>query len=144
MSEMNHHFTAAVLGLLSNPEPFKPFTFYNQEGDCIEFIARPGSYYEQRMDNLVTLYRSNDDEEFTGFSIKGIRSLLRKFAELPGLAILIEDGKVKIAHILLAHIMKPEFSPDNLPPGVAIKTYNTMIGEADKNDAECDITECLA
>jgi len=54
----NEEFAQLVLGKVAPAQPFQPVADYDPDGDCIEFIAAPDSYYAERIDPLVTVYRS--------------------------------------------------------------------------------------
>lgn len=59
-------------------EPFEPSATYDPDGDRIEFIARPDSFYAERVDDLVTVYYSHETNEIVGSLIKGVSQLSRQ------------------------------------------------------------------
>ena len=57
---------------------FKPFAFYNRDGDMIEVIAGPDAYYGEYVDEHLTLYYSQDTGELVGCEVTFVESLKRK------------------------------------------------------------------
>jgi len=59
---------------------FKPFAYYDQYLDCIRVYTHDRSVTEQRLDDVITIFRCNHksdtDPEYVGFSLKGIRHML--------------------------------------------------------------------
>ena len=90
---------AEKMMLLARPaEQFKPTAIYDPDGDCIEFLAKPDSFYAERVDDLVTVYYSQETNEVTGSLIKGVRGFCEKiYQTMPGLKIEIRDGWVRLA-----------------------------------------------
>jgi hypothetical protein len=37
----NADFAKAVFQIAGQPKPFEPVAYYDRDGDCIEFIAKP-------------------------------------------------------------------------------------------------------
>ena len=84
-----------------NPEPW-----YNPEGDCIICQMADEAVVAERVDELLTIYRSAVDNRPIGFQIKGVQAIIRKFG-WDGLAFASEtdaDGvkSVSVAALLLA------------------------------------------
>ena len=52
-----------------------PNVYYDQDGDCIELLVRSGPFYAERIDDLVTVYYSETNEEIIGCLIKGIKKV---------------------------------------------------------------------
>jgi hypothetical protein len=44
---------------------------YDPDGACIEFLAKPEPFYAERIDDLVTVYYSQDTHEVIGSLLKG-------------------------------------------------------------------------
>ena len=58
-----------------NPEEdleFQPFAIYDHEGDGIEFFAAPDSFYSERFDKWISVYRSHDTGRIVGFFISNM------------------------------------------------------------------------
>jgi hypothetical protein len=59
MSTISNSEFAERMMLLAKPaEPFEPTANYDPDGDCIEILAKPDSFYAERVDDLVTVYYS--------------------------------------------------------------------------------------
>ena len=62
----NDEFAKRMM-LLSRPaEQFRPTAMYDADGDCIEFLAKPDPFYAERVDDLVTVYYSQETGEVVG------------------------------------------------------------------------------
>jgi len=80
---------------------FSPYATYDADGDCVRFFISPDPYYAERIDNLVTVYRSVETDEIIGSLIKDVSRICEKSAEF---AIEIVDGKIRLKHIFQAKI----------------------------------------
>lgn len=97
------HFLADVVG--TEPE-FSAQPWYNPHGDCVVFKMANEASVADRIDELLTIYRSAEDNRPIGFQIKGIDAIIRKFG-FAGLAIASQSDagcvrSVSIAALLLA------------------------------------------
>ncbi len=54
----NDEFAKRMMLLAKPASEFKPSAYYDSDGDCIEFLAKPDPFYEERVDDLVTVYYS--------------------------------------------------------------------------------------
>jgi len=82
----NEEFAARVLELAKPAVEFNPTAYYDPDGDCIEFLARPDNFYAERVDDLVTVYHSQETDEIIGSLLKGVTGLCKQLSEkLPGL-----------------------------------------------------------
>ena len=125
-----------VLELAGSAEPFRPTAYYDPDGDCIEFLARPDNFYAERIDDLVTVYHSQETGDIIGSLLKGVTPLCEQLLErLPGLRIEIQHGKVKLVHIFLAKLWASEVNPDDL----ATLTYRKLIDVARQTDVEVEL-----
>jgi len=61
-----------------NTEPFKPFAFYNEAGDEIEFFLSNDNYYGQWINHFMTVYRSEETNEIIGGCIHQLNHLMKK------------------------------------------------------------------
>lgn len=129
----NDEFAARVLELAVPAEKFSPTAYYDPDGDCIEFLASPENFYAERVDDLVTVYHSQETGEIIGSLLKGVTALCEKLLErLPGFKIEIQHGKLKLVHIFLAKLWASEVNPDEL----ATLTYQKLIDVADRTGVE--------
>ena len=67
---------------------------YSALGDFVTFHFREDRAYAQRIDDLLTVYRSMETKELVGCKIKGVKHLLQTAGNL---FVSIDAGKVKMA-----------------------------------------------
>ena len=131
----NDDFGRYMLELARNASPFKPSATYDGDGDCIEFIASPDVYRAQRLDDLVTVYYGQETGKIVGSLIKGISSFREQMGnKIPGFIIEIEDGPVKLVHILRAKLW---IAPD--ADKIVTRTYRKLIEIADATGVEAEL-----
>jgi hypothetical protein len=70
-------FAEQMLQLARSAPAFEPTATYDRDGDCIEFIAKPDSFYAERVDDLVTVYFSHGTNEVVGSLITGVSKFYR-------------------------------------------------------------------
>jgi hypothetical protein len=102
---MEEHFLDHVVRG-EGPASFKAEPWYNPHGDCIVYQTANEAVVADRIDELLTVYRSAVDNRAIGFQIKGVQAIIRKFG-LDGLAVMTDaDGtevkSISIAALLLA------------------------------------------
>jgi hypothetical protein len=128
-------FAAHMLKLAQNAPPFEPSATYDPDGDCIEFIARPDSFYAERIDDLVTVYYSHETKEIVGSLIKYVskfyRDMLRK---VPGFKIEIHDGRVRLVHIFRAKLWTSDLGPEDM----TTVTYRKLLKVAEDSNVETE------
>ena len=56
---------------------FYPVPHYSALGDFLTYFFRDDRAYEQRVDELLTIYLSMETDELVGCKIKGVRHILR-------------------------------------------------------------------
>jgi hypothetical protein len=61
-----NEFMAEMEAMFGPPRDFQPTATYIRSGDCIEFVAKPGRYRAERLDELVTVYLSEENDEIVG------------------------------------------------------------------------------
>ena len=64
----NADFAKRMMLLARPAEHFEPTAIYDPDGDCIEFLAKPDPFYAERVDDLVTVYYSQETNEVIGWS----------------------------------------------------------------------------
>jgi hypothetical protein len=134
----NEEFAQLVLSKVPPDHEFKPSADYDADGDCIEFIAAPDSYYAERIDALVTVYRSQETDEIVGSLIKGVRKFIGNvMRNAPGFKIEIRDGRIKLVHIFTARLWAEAMDPNDVP-GV---TYQKLRQKAEETGAEVDVRD---
>jgi hypothetical protein len=74
----SEEFATRVLALAKPAEPFTPHAYYDPDGHCIEFLARPDNFHAERIDDLITVYHNEETGEVIGSLLKGLTALCRK------------------------------------------------------------------
>ena len=134
MTTMSNDEFAKRMMLLARPaSEFKPTAYYDSDGDCIEFLAKPDAFYEERVDDVVTVYYSRKTGEVIGSLIKGVSKLKKRLAEkLPGFMISIEDGRIRLEHLFLAGIWMEKSEPQ----AISVLTYKKLAEIAKRTSVE--------
>ena len=128
-------FAKEVLSRFPPAPEFKPFAIYDSDGDCIEFFTSGDGFYAERVDDLLTVYRSQDTREIIGSLVKGVSGLFRKLDKnLPGLRIEIEAGAVKLEHLFLLAQWARE------SPEIRTITYKELIGLAEESNVSVEMS----
>lgn len=110
--------------------------YYDPDGDCIEFLARPETFRAERIDDLVTVYYSEETGDVVGSLIKGISHFIQKH---PRLAILVKAGRVRLSHLFLAGLLcehPQEQSVEVLTYEKKDKVYADLLSCAEETNAE--------
>jgi len=92
--------------LMEGEPEFHPEPWYNPIGDCIICKMADEAVVADRVDGLLTVYRSAIDNRPIGFKIKDIRAIISRFG-LQGLAVSSEADaqgvkSISVAMLLLA------------------------------------------
>src|SRR5689334_19085297 len=96
---------ATLEGYLKQSTPrktFEPVAQYIPDGDCLTFYFKPDPYYAERVDNLLTVYRSETSGEMTGCQVKGITCILKRLGDF-GVQIQSESPTVDIRLIFMGY-----------------------------------------
>ena len=132
----NSDFAKRMMLLARSADEFEPTATYDPDGDCIEFLAKPDSFYAERVDDLVTVYYSQDTKEVVGSLIKGVSGFCKKLSEtMPGFAIEIRDGRVRLVHIFRARLWTSKMEPRDL----TTLTYEKLIQVAEESEVETEM-----
>jgi hypothetical protein len=132
----NDEFADFVTKLAEEAPAFKPSATYDPDGDCIEFIAKPDSFYGERIDDLVTVYYSHETNDIVGSLIKGASGFYKTVLDkLPGFKIEIQDGKVRLEHVFLAKLWSSELDLSNL----AVLEYRKLIEIAEETKVQAPV-----
>src|SRR5438128_9031297 len=93
----NEEFAAQVAELAKHAGPPQPTAVYDPDGDCIEFLAKPEPFYAERIDDLVTVYYSQETREVIGSLIKGASRFCSEILKrLPGFRIEVVDRNIRL------------------------------------------------
>lgn len=100
---MATRFMNELLAGLEGEPTFQARPWYNRYGDCVVFHASDAPEYADRIDGILTLYRSIEDDSVIGFQIKGVQAII-ELSGSDGMTIQArtDEGKVqKVAVSLL-------------------------------------------
>lgn len=132
----NPEFARRMMLLAKPAAKFKPTANYDRDGDCIEFLAKPDPFNAERVDDLVTVYYSQETGEVIGSLIKGVSDFYREVLQkAPGFGIAIEDGRIRLEHIFLARLWTSEADLDEM----VTLTYRKLIDVAEEADVETEM-----
>ncbi len=135
----NEEFAKRMKLLAKSAELYRPAAIYDPDGDCIEFLAKPDPFYAERVDDIVTVYYSQETGEIVGSLIRGVSRFCREFSSKnPGFRIVIEGGPVRLEHIFLARLWS--FADD--PKAIKTLTYRKLIEVAGETEVEGEL--CFA
>ena len=133
----NEEYAKQMMLLAQPAERFKPTATYDPDGDCIEFLVAPDPFYAERVDDLVTVYYSQQTNEVIGSLIKGVSKFCCSVLErMPGFGIEIHDGRVRLVHIFRAQLWSKPLDPKALPT----LTYRKLIAIAEEADVEAELS----
>src|SRR5436190_23109222 len=125
----NEEFAAKVAELARSAGPPQPTAVYDADGDCIEFLSSPEPFYAERVDELVTVYYSQETNEIIGSLIKGASKFCNDILKrLPGFRLEVIDRNVRLEHIFLAKL----WSTEHDSAGLATITYRKLIQVAEE------------
>ncbi len=123
-----------LLQQASPAESFTPQAYYDPDGDCVELLLSNKPFYAERIDGLLTVYLSEEDDEIVGSQIKGLKAHLKKVLEdYPGFQIDIRAGKVCLAHLFSARLWS---QGDLNPEDCRVIYYQRLRDAANKADLE--------
>lgn len=136
----NEEFAKRAMLLARPAEQFRPTATYDPDGDCIEFLVKPDPFKGERVDDLVTVYYSQETGEVIGSLIKGVSKFCRDFSKKnPGFRLIIQDGPVRLEYLFLARLWS---SAEADPKAVKTLVYRKLIEMANETVVEGEF--CLA
>src|ERR1700730_16185829 len=119
----NSDFAKRMMLLARPADQYRATAIYDPDGDCIEFLAQADPFYAERVDDLVTVYYSQETGEVIGSLIKGVSKFCREMlSKMPGFKIEIHDGPVSLKHFFLARMWSADFDPEDM----ATLTYRKL------------------
>jgi len=138
----NEEFAKRMMLLAEPAERFKATATYDPDGDCIEFLASPDPFYAERIDDLVTVYYSQENNEIIGSQIKGVSKFYRAvLRQMPGFKIEVHDGRVSLEHIFRARL----WSASQDPQAMLTLAYRKLIAMAEQSEMEVETEDlCMA
>lgn len=72
MSEKDN-FLEQINNMAKNVEEFKPFKYYNPDGDYIEVFLKRDSYFAEQISETITVYKSRATNEIVGLVLNNIK-----------------------------------------------------------------------
>ena len=110
---------------------FRPYKRYCSESDCLEIFVGGDDAYAERVDDLLTVYWSeSDNDALMGCEIKGVREIVAEAGAI-GVAI-AKNGRLKLAGLFMAY---QGLHPDKIP----VRTYHKLVRFAMKNNEELEL-----
>jgi hypothetical protein len=128
----NEEYVKEVMEIGTSRVTNEPTVYFDRDGDCIEFLAKSKNFYAERIDDLITVYYEEDSDEIIGSLIKGVSVLIKKH---PNLAIFVEAGPIRLAHLFIAGLLSHEPAKDR----ITILTYKKLIECAEATGAEAEV-----
>jgi hypothetical protein len=133
----NEEFAKRMMLLAQPAERFRPTATYDPDGDCVEFLASPDPFYAERVDDLVTVYYSQETNEVIGSLVKGVSKFCTTVLQrMPGFRIEIRDGRVSLQHIFRARLWTAPLDPESLPT----LAYQKLIAMAEETQVEAELS----
>jgi hypothetical protein len=80
---------------------FEPRPYYSPDGDFLVFYLREDEAFAERVDDLLTVYRSLETRELVGCKIKGVRRLVETLRNF-GIFIEPEDKSLRLGLLFLS------------------------------------------
>lgn len=112
MSKVNDDFAKLALECIDKDVKFEPVAIYDKDGDCVEFLTSNESFYAKRMDDLVTVYYSQETDEIIGSLIKGVSKYISKLNEtMPGFIVEIHKGSNMLWQLFQIRIWEKNMEP---------------------------------
>lgn len=94
----NEDYARKVDEICQDSKPELPVVYHDPDGDCIEVLIETVRYYAERVDDLVTVYYSEENEEIIGCLLKGIK---RIFDSDPKTQIILHAGRMRLSDFFL-------------------------------------------
>lgn len=98
MTEHTMTVDQALEKLRQTEVTFRSRPHFNATGDSLTLYFSDLPAYSQRIDSILTVYRSMESNEITGFKIKGVSLLAENVVNI----FKIEDGEIEIRWLLLS------------------------------------------
>lgn len=134
-------FSRQIEQIAESVQAVGPGAYYDPDGDCIEFLARPDElFWAERIDDLVTVYYGEETGEVIGSLVKGVSRFIEKH---PRFAILVKDGRIRLAHLFLAgfeNAKAEEATIEVVTYEKKVDVYTQLLCRAEETKAEAFVT----
>lgn len=129
-------FVNDVLDELGEASSFKARPWYNSYGDCVVFHTSPDEGYADRVDSVLTLYRSIEDDTVIGFQLKDVGAIIDEVdCDAVEVRIKTEDEEVvKVQMNLLLFVAMGEGDERSIPERA--RAYAEADGLAGQQEVE--------
>lgn len=94
---MEEHF---LKDFVAGERSVSPEPWYNPDGDCIIYQTVDDATVAQRIDEVLTIYRSFANGKAIGFQIKGLNAIVNKFG-WNGIAFGFETNRQEVTKVSL-------------------------------------------
>ena len=110
---MEKHFLS---DFVEGEPQFRQEAWYNPYGDCIIYQTANEAVVAERIDQVLTVYRSAVDNRPIGFQIKGVRAIIERFG-VKGVSVSAEGvgdeiRRISVALLLLAAYERGPLTPE--------------------------------
>lgn len=95
---------AEALAQFAKAETFRPVPFYSSEGDFLTVCLSPELYYDERIDDTLTVFRSMKSDDVVGCKLKGVSILVERVVR----TVKVEDDKIALSFLLLNAVGKTD------------------------------------
>jgi hypothetical protein len=85
------------------PQGFTRHPFYSSDGDTLTYYFEPDEAYSQRVDDLLTVYKSVQTDRLVGCKIKGVLHLVERLKNF-GFALSPEDEMLRLNLLFLSAV----------------------------------------
>ncbi|MDY7011708.1 MAG: hypothetical protein SVV80_13305 [Planctomycetota bacterium] len=133
---MEKHFLDSFV---EGPQGFRAEPWYNPHGDCIIYQTADEAVVADRVDEILTVYRSAENNRPIGFQIKGVSAITRKFG-LDGLAVKSETKGDEVRSISIFALLLAAY--ESRPPTLRRReAYAAIMEEASGSSPGLRINE---
>ena len=98
---MERHF---LEGEMEGPHEFKAEPWYNPHGDCVVYQIADEALVADRIDDVLTIYRSAVDDRPIGYEIKDVIALIKRFG-LDGLACASDETEDEVTRVSVTALL---------------------------------------
>lgn len=113
---MDEHFLKEFVSGVSRDTSDTSKPWFNPAGDCITFQMADEALVADRIDGLLTIYRSAIDERPIGFQIKGVAAISRRFG-LKGICVECMSDKHELQAVSISTLLLAAYEQGPLTTG---------------------------
>jgi hypothetical protein len=113
-------------------ESFSPIPLYSREGDFLTYFFNNDDAYAHRVDELLTVYLSDETDDLVGCKIKGVQQILDT---LGSFSVVIEDSKISLGLLFLAGMAVSKSSEKSQYEEIGRRTKNILVDRQELQSA---------